>query len=172
MKNLFVFVALGCAFAAGYTSCSSKSEISPIAYNDSLVVQQIAVVEASAKLQEVLDTYVKADMQTMLGRLQGQINLSLAKSEAMGAFQDDASFKDATVSFIRTYQELSQDEYRRAVQLLSKPDSVYSPEDEALVERIYAEINKVTADATTDYEKAQLQFAAKHEIALQPEVKK
>jgi hypothetical protein len=163
MKNLFVFVALGCAFAAGYTSCSSKSEISPIAYNDSLVVQQIAVVEASAKLQEVLDTYVKADMQTML---------SLAKSEAMGAFQDDASFKDATVSFIRTYQELSQDEYRRAVQLLSKPDSVYSPEDEALVEKIYAEINKVTADATTDYEKAQLQFAAKHEIALQPEVKK
>jgi hypothetical protein len=49
---------------------------------------------------------------------------------------------------------------------------VYSPEDEALVEKIYAEINKVTADATTDYEKAQLQFAAKHEIALQPEVKK
>lgn len=172
MKNLFVLVAIGCALGAGFTSCSSKSEITPIAYNDSLVTQQIAVVDASAKLQEVLDTYVKADMQTMLGRLQGQINLSLAKSEAMGAFQDDASFKDATVSFIRTYQELSQDEYRRAVQLLSKPDSVYSPEDEALVEKIYAEINKVTADATAEYEKAQQDFATKHEIKFQPEVKK
>ncbi len=171
MKNRFFTLVLGLGFVV-ISSCSSRTEITPIAYNDSLVVQQIAVVDASAKLQEVLDTYVKADMQTMLGRLQGQINLSLAKSEAMGAFQDDASFKDATVSFIRTYQELSQDEYRRAVQLLSKPDSVYSPEDEALVEKIYAEINKVTADATAEYEKAQQDFATKHEIKFQPEVKK
>lgn len=171
MKNRFFTLVLGLGFVV-ISSCTSRTEITPIAYNDSLVVQQIAVVDASAKLQEVLDTYVKADMQTMLGRLQGQINLSLAKSEAMGAFQDDASFKDATVSFIRTYQELSQDEYRRAVQLLSKPDSVYSPEDEALVEKIYAEINKVTADATAEYEKAQQDFATKHEIKFQPEVKK
>lgn len=171
MKNRFFTLVLGLGFVV-ISSCSSRTEITPIAYNDSLVVQQIAVVDASAKLQEVLDTYVKADMQTMLGRLQGQINLSLAKSEAMGAFQDDASFKDATVSFIRTYQELSQDEYRRAVQLLSKPDNVYSPEDEALVEKIYAEINKVTADATAEYEKAQQDFATKHEIKFQPEVKK
>lgn len=171
MKNRFFTLVLGLGFVV-ISSCSSRTEITPIAYNDSLVVQQIAVVDASAKLQEVLDTYIKADMQTMLGRLQGQINLSLAKSEAMGAFQDDASFKDATVSFIRTYQELSQDEYRRAVQLLSKPDSVYSPEDEALVEKIYAEINKVTADATAEYEKAQQDFATKHEIKFQPEVKK
>jgi hypothetical protein len=102
-------------------------------------------------------------MQTMLGRLQGQINLSLAKSEAMGAYRDDATFKDATVNFIRTYQELAQDEYRRAVQILSKPDSVYTPEDEASVEKIYTEINKVTADATAEYEKAQQEFVVKYE---------
>ena len=172
MKNFLLPLLIVWGFVAGMSSCSSHSEITPIAYNDSLVVQQIAVVDASSKLQEVLDTYVKADMQTMLGRLQGQINLSLAKSEAMGAYRDDATFKDATVNFIRTYQELAQDEYRRAVQILSKPDSVYTPEDEASVEKIYTEINKVTADATAEYEKAQQEFASKHEIKFQPEVKK
>ena len=172
MKNFLLPLLIVWGFVAGLSSCSSQSEITPIAYNDSLVVQQIAVVDASSKLQEVLDTYVKADMQTMLGRLQGQINLSLAKSEAMGAYRDDATFKDATVNFIRTYQELAQDEYRRAVQILSKPDSVYTPEDEASVEKIYTEINKVTADATAEYEKAQQEFATKHEIKCQPEVKK
>lgn len=172
MTKLLLPLILSISIWISFGSCSSKSEISPIAYNDSLVLQQIAVVDASGKLQEVLDTYVKSDMQMMLGRLQGQINLSLAKSEAMGAYKDDATFKDATVTLIRTYQQLAQDEYRRAVQLLSKPDSLYTPEDEAQVEKIFAEINKVTADATVEYEKAQQEFMVKHEIQLKPEEKK
>lgn len=156
-------------FALG--SCTSGTKISPIAYNDSLVLQQIAVVDATARLQEVLETYVKGDMQTMLGRLQGQINLSLAKSEAMGAYKDDASFKDATVSFIRTYQEVAQDEYRKAVQLLSKPDSLYTETDDQQVEKIYTEINNVTKEAISDYEVAQQAFAAKYNLKPSAEKK-
>ncbi len=163
MKNFLLPLLIVFGFVVGLSSCSSKTEISAVAYNDSLVVQQIAVVDATARLQEVLETYVKGDMQTMLGRMQGQINLSLAKSEAMGSYNNDASFKDATLTFIRTYQELAQDEYRRAVQLLSKPDSLYSPSDDAQVEKIYAEINMVTKEAADDYEKAQQTFALKYE---------
>jgi hypothetical protein len=40
---------------------------------------------------------------------------------------------------------------------------VYTPEDEASVEKIYTEINKVTADATAEYEKAQQEFVVKYE---------
>jgi hypothetical protein len=172
MRIFFAAIFICLLIGLGFNSCSSKPKISPIAYNDSLVVQQIAVVDASASLQEVLDTYNKTDMQTMLGRLQGQINLSLAKSEAMGPYKDDNSFKDATLAFIRIYQELAQNEYRKAVQLLSKPDTLYAPEDEAVVEKIYASINQVTAEATLEYEKAQQKFAEKNEINLKTEVKK
>jgi hypothetical protein len=145
-------------------SCGNSSKLTPIAYNDSLVTQQIKVVEAAEKLQEVLDTYVKQDMETIYGRLRGQINLSKAKTEGFGDFNDNKNFKDATLEFISAYQQLTENEYKEALSLLSKSDSLYSKTDEARVELLYKEIDKKTAQATEKYRLAQNEFAKENRI--------
>jgi hypothetical protein len=157
--RLFIVLA---AFAC--SSCSNSSKLTPTAYNDSLVTQQIKVVEAAEKLQEVLDTYVKEDMETIYERLRGQINLSKAKTEGFGDFNDNKSFKEATLGFISTYQQLTENEYKEALSLLSKPDSLYSKTDEARVELLYKEIDQKTAQATEKYRIAQDAFAKENSI--------
>lgn len=147
-----------------WSSCSNTSKLTPTAYNDSLVTQQIKVVEAAEKLQEVLDTYVKEDMETIYGRLRGQINLSKAKTEGFGDFNDNKSFKESTLEFIGTYQQLTENEYKEALSLLSKPDSLYSKTDEARVELLYKEIDQKTAKATEKYRLAQNAFAKENNI--------
>lgn len=166
LRNLTIFIA-----SMALSSCGNNSKLSPTAYNDSLVTQQIKVVEAAGNLQEVLDTYVKQDMETVFGRLRGQINLSKAKTEGFGDFNGNQIFKNATLEFIGVYQNLTDKEYKEAMMLLSKPDSMYSKTDEARVELLYKEIDKKTADATEKYRKAQDAFAQENKIKFSEEKK-
>jgi hypothetical protein len=159
LRNLGIIAA-----SMAVSSCGNNSKLSPLAYNDSLATQQVKVVEAAGNLQEVLDTYVKQNMETVYGRLRGQINLSKAKTEGFGDFNGDQTFKNATLEFIGVYQDLTDKEYKEALTLMSKPDSLYSKTDEARVELLYKEIDKKTAEATEKYRQAQDAFAKENNI--------
>ena len=159
LRNLIIIAA-----SMAVSSCGNHSKLSPLAYNDSLATQQVKVVEAADNLQEVLDTYVKENMETVYGRLRGQINLSKAKTEGFGDFNGNQIFKNATLEFIGVYQDLTNKEYKEALTLMSKPDSLFSKTDEARVELLYKEIDKKTADATEKYRQAQDAFAKENNI--------
>jgi hypothetical protein len=147
-------------------SCKPNDKKKAIAYNDSLVIQQIAVVDAAVRLQEALDTYHRKDMQTLHKEFQGQINASLAKIQAQSDFGGDTKFKDATEQFVKTYKQLAQNQYREAVNLLSKDDSVYSKVDEARVKQLFETIDKTTSQAEQEYEREQAAFALRNNVEL------
>lgn len=151
-----------------FTACSGGEKISPVAYNDSLVVQQMKVAEASDRLLEVLDTYVKEDMETVYGRFTQAINNALEKTEAMAAYGDDDSFRQATLNYLNTFKGLAENQYREALQLLSKGDSIYTPIDEKRIELLYKEIDAKGTKVTQACKEAQEAFARKYKLQLNP----
>ena len=162
MKYLVYIFLLGITFSA----CQSNDKQIAIAYNDSLVTQQIAVVDAAVRLREGLDTYHRKDMQTLHKNFQSQINASLAKIQAQSDFGGDSNFKKATEQFIKTYKQLAQNQYREAVMLLSKSDSVYTKADEARVKQLFEAIDKTTSQAELEYEREQAAFATRNHVDL------
>jgi hypothetical protein len=161
-----VFPAVWLGAALLLNACNSGPKLSPAAYNDSLVLEQIKVTEAANQVQEVFDTYVKEDMQTAYNRFSEQIERSVKKAEALGDFEEDASFKDATLAFLKSYQSMAGKEYKEALQLLSKDDSTYSESDEQRLQFLYKQIDAQDEKATSAYMKAQDAFAMRHKLKL------
>lgn len=147
------------------SSCTSNKQ-TPVQYNDSLVIEQVKVVDAADRLQEVFDTYVKEDMETVYGRFKTQIDASIEKVNSIDPYKDDDSFKNSTLELLNTYKRLSENEYRNALEVLSKPDSVYTPADEARLEILYKQIDRVTTQAGAAYIKSQEAFAKANNLSL------
>lgn len=162
----FVFSAVWLGMTIVLNACNSGKKWSPVAYNDSLVIEQIKVTEAANQVQEVFDTYVKEDMQTAYTRFTDQIERSMQKAETMGDFEEDASFKEATLTFLKSYQSMAGKEYKEALQLLSKDDSTYSESDEQRLQLLYKQIDAQDEKATSAYMKAQDAFASRYKLKL------
>jgi len=149
-------------------SCGGE-KIKPEAYNDALVSEQINVVKAADELQAGFDTYIKEDMETLFKRYNDQVESSLKKVEDMDDYNNDASFQKATIQLLEVYKSLGKKEYLQAKEILSKPDSLYSKNDEARIELLFKQIDRTIQKATTAYKKEQEQFASKNKIQLIPD---
>ena len=149
-------------------SCGGE-KIKPEAYNDALVTEQINVVKAAEELQAGFDTYIKEDMQTLFNRYNQQVEASLNKVKDIGDYNDNNAFQNATVQLLVVYQTLGKKEYSQAKEMLSKPDSLYSKNDEARVELLFKQIDRTIQKATEVYQKEQDKFAVKNKIQLIPD---
>jgi len=163
IRNL-IFVS----FSIILQSCGGE-KIKPEAYNDALVTEQINVVKASEELQAGFDTYIKEDMETLFQRYINQVDASLKKVNELGDYNNDDTFQNATIELLEMYKTLGKKEYLQAKEILSKPDSIYSKNDEARVELLFKQIDRTIQKATTAYQKEQEKFASKNKIQLIPD---
>jgi hypothetical protein len=154
--------------SAALISCGGE-KMKPEAYNDALVSEQINVVEAADRLQAGFDTYIKDDMQTLYNRYNQQVETSLEKVNEIGNFDGDETFLNATVKLLEVYNALGKKEYLQAKEILSKPDSLYSKNDEARIELLFKQIDRTIQKATETYQKEQEKFAQKYKIQLIPD---
>ncbi len=149
-------------------SCGGE-KMKPEAYNDALVSEQINVVNASEELQAAFDMYNKEDMEMLFDRYNKQVESSLNKVEEMDDYKNDASFQKATIQLLEVYKTLGKKEYLQLKEILSKPDSVYSKNDEARFELLLKQIDRTIQKATSDYQIEQEKFASKNKMELIPD---
>jgi hypothetical protein len=152
---------------AGMTlmACGGPS-MKPEVYNDSLVVQQIRVVEKADELQDAFDSYVEAEMRMRHQELSRQIETSLKHVEVMKAYEDDDAFRQSALAMLKGYENLIKKEYTEAEKILAQPDSLYSEGDEARLEMLYKQIDKLSDELTSNFKRAQEDFARKHKLSL------
>jgi hypothetical protein len=152
---------------AGMTlmSCGGPS-VKPEVYNDSLVIQQIRVVEKADELQDAFDSYVSAEMRMRHQQLSRQIDASLKQVVEMKAYEDDDSFRQSALSMLKGYENLVKKEYIEAEKILAQSDSLYSDGDEARLEILYKQIDKLSDELTSNFKRAQEDFARKYKLSL------
>ena len=167
--NKFLFI-LSLVFIT-LSSCN-RNNVKPEVYNDSLVVHQIRVVEKADKLQDAFDSYVEKEMLFRHKDLENQIKKSIGAVENMAPFNEDYKYKAAALEMLNGYKNLLNKEYIAAEKILAQPDSLYSDGDEARLEMLYKQIDKLSSTFNADFKKAQETFSKEYKITIKPEVKK
>ncbi len=153
------------------SACSGPS-IKPEVYNDSLVIQQIRVIEKSDELQDAFSSYVEAEMQMRHQQLERQIEASLNQVRKMEAYDGDDSFRQSAIAMLEGYENLVKKEYLDAEKILSQPDSLYSEGDEARLEILYKQIDKKCEDLIANFQRNQEDFAKKHKLSIKTDSSK
>jgi hypothetical protein len=151
-------------------SCTG-TKLEPVVYNDSLVMQQIKIVEKANELQDAFAGYVKAEMEIRQKDFVSQLDRSDAVSKRLGAYGDDKRLLKATEEFIEGYRKLNRQEYQEAIHLLSQPDSTYSEADEARISMLYKAIDDKIKKLGQQFIDAQQAFAKEHQLELNESAK-
>lgn len=141
-------------------ACSEKNgSRRPAEYNDFLVGNQIRVVNSAEALQNSFDTYNPEDMQVHYKRFITEIDEAIRNVSEYPDYRGSDDFRLATGRLLEIYRNLADNEYHEAMELLSKPDSTYMPEDEKKLEVLYRQIDRISRQATAEYRNAQQIFA-------------
>ena len=146
-------------------SCSSTN-VTPATYNDSLISEQVKVLKLADELQAALDMMVPQDMEILHKKLLKQLEESSEKVKSTEAYKEDAALRDAIAHFLAIYKRLAEKEYIDAIELSSKPDSVFSQNDQARLDLLYKQIDRLSEDAIRGCKKAQEDFARKNSMKL------
>jgi hypothetical protein len=153
------------------SSCN-RNNIKPEVYNDSLVVHQIRVVEKANKLQDAFDSYLEKEMLIRHKDLENQIENSIGAVKMMDSYKGNDTYKNAALEMLNGYKNLLNKEYKAAEKILEQPDSLYSDGDEARLEMLYKQIDKLSSSYNADFKKAQETFSKDHKITIKPLEKK
>lgn len=147
----------------------SGTKIEPVAYNDSLVTQQIKIVEKANELQDAFSGYVRAEMEIRQKDFASQLERSEAVVKRLGSYGDDKRLFKATEDFIEGYRKLNENEYKEAIRILSEPDSLYSEVDEAKISLIFKTIDDRITKLGAEFLEAQKSFAKDHQLEIDPQ---
>lgn len=165
---MLMFRNLPIVFITLLSACSG-TKIEPVAYNDSLVTQQIKIVEKANELQDAFAGYVRAEMDIRQKDFQSQLERSDAVVKRLGSYGDDKRLQKATENFIAGYRKLNDTEYKEAIRILSEPDSLYSEVDEAKISLIFKTIDDRITKLGDEFLEAQKLFAKEHQLEINPQ---
>ena len=140
--------------------------MTPAAYNDSLVGEQVKILKLADELQVSMDMMLPEDMDKLQKKLVSLLNKSEEKVKSTEPYKEDPALRDATLHFIEVYQRLAGKEYRDAMALSSKPDSSFTENDQARLDLLYKQIDRLSEDAIQNCRKAQETFAGKNAMKL------
>jgi hypothetical protein len=160
MKKL-VYLLFIVAVAAT-TGCEKK--LTATEYNNKIIDEQGKV------LNLVLDFTAKVDESDMKGarllleKTGVQCDSSIKTIEAMGPFDDDASFKDAAIDLFKFYKRAFATDYKELLDIIEKEEPTMEDLD-----RVNVIVKKVSDEEMVlddKVQKVQKEFADKHDVKI------
>jgi hypothetical protein len=160
MKKL-VYLLFIVAVAAT-TGCEKK--LTATEYNNKIIDEQGKVLDL------VLDFTAKVDESDMKGarllleKTGVQCDSSIKTIEAMGPFDDDASFKDAAIDLFKFYKRAFATDYKELLDIIEKEEPTMEDLD-----RVNVIVKKVSDEEMVlddKVQKVQKEFADKHDVKI------
>jgi hypothetical protein len=148
--TLRLFLLLG-ILAMTFSSCETRSAKAG-RYNDSIMQHQYGISEDFTNLDSALNTYDGREMDDAHILLLAEIVNGQRMLDTLGYFKGDSTLLMASRALFSFYEKVSETEYPELMEILQRPDSVYTRVDE---ERAY------TLDSLI-----REQFSASHEDFL------
>ena len=160
MKKL-VYLLFIVAVAAT-TGCEKK--LTATEYNNKIIDEQGKVLDL------VLDFTAKVDESDMKGarllleKTGVQCDSSIKTIEAMGPFDDDASFKDAAIDLFKFYKRAFATDYKELLDIIEKEEPTMEDLD-----RVNVIVKKVSDEEMVlddKVQKVQKEIADKHDVKI------
>jgi len=156
-----VLIFISFVFQLSLSSCQNEV-VSAVEYHDSLVIEQVKIAKIMSDLNATLETFRPEDMEITLKKLNQQITATQEKLKSAKAFKQDDALLKATIIIVNQYQNIASNEYTQAVDLLSRPDSLFTDADEATTNELLRQIDGQITVITSKYAEEQKAFAAKY----------
>ncbi len=163
MKNFLKILFLLTVF---YLAGCSPSPQKASEYNNMLIRHQRAVISRIDDLIASFTTYNAQDMQQAYNALIKQINFSLDTLQKVKPFDGSTEFRDKTISLIEFYKDVTENQLKQVMQLLSKPEDKYTSQDALRVSEIMSEVHDKITQKNAEFKKYQEQFARKYHLSL------
>lgn len=163
MRKLLCLVLISISFVFQLSLSSCQNEVvSAVDYHDSLVIEQVKIAKIMSELNATLETFRPEDMEITLKKLNQQIAAAQEKLKTSKAFKQDSDLLNATIAIVDQYQNIESNKYAQAVDLLSRPDSLFTDADEATTNELLRQIDGQITTITSKYAEEQKAFAAKY----------
>ncbi len=135
-------------------------------YNNKLIRQQRKVVDKMDDLIASFSTYNTDEMKIKYGSLQKTIKEAIDSVQQMPAFDGSTEFRDNTLELLKTYKDVTDNEFKTVLALLSKPESQYTAQDAQKVSDLMLSAKNKISNANDKYKEYQKQFAEKYNLTL------
>lgn len=135
-------------------------------YNDQIINYQAPVIEKMLALSKAIESTDSAAMYTKLGELDKQIDVSMKGLNDMKPFEGGEQLKTAMMDAFSFYKNITNNEYKRIIEILTQPADSMSVEDYAELTKMGDDITKQEVAIDDKVAKAQSEFAKANHIEL------
>ncbi len=149
-----------------FSQCGPTSE-QAMEYNDKLITDQLAVINAINDVDNAFTTYDPAKIGPAIIVAKNKVEESMKALEKLGGFDKTTEFKDATMSLYKLFKEQLENEYSEQLQIYKLPEEEYTTEQQDR----YNELQKLIDDKYTlvfnKFAAIQVEFSKKWNFTLE-----
>lgn len=142
--------------------CGKK--VDPTEYNNTIVGEQSKIVN---HMLEMTDQINKSQFKEALVGIDGSIaqcDSSIKKVSELEPYEGDAKFRDAAVDLFKFYKKILDNEYRKMLVVLNKPE--ITMEDVDQIDKLTGGIEAEETKYDNAMKVAQEEFAKKYDVKI------
>ncbi len=144
--------------------------IDPLKYHDQIAAVHEKLLQEQEKLEKVLNDATgkpdqKATALKQLGDFKTRIHGLVDTVKKVEKLDDDA-FKNAFITYAKGMLQIADNEYKQIIEIGALTDEQMTEEKAKKEQELIKAINKKFDLLDDEFQKAQEQFAAKHDITL------
>jgi len=165
------FVILTFSLLIIFQSCEKKS---PVEYNDSIIEQQINVVDKIDELKKAIDNYnvlpadvAVSEMDVAYNKTLFQIDTAIIFLQTIEDFKGDNSLRQGADELFKTYKSVVETEYKRIIELYKLPDNLFTEKEILELDELVKTSSKKMNEAYDKFLKVQQEFAKNNKLALE-----
>lgn len=163
--KLFRPIVFGVFISVILTACGpNEKEI--IRYNDEIVLQQYAVINAETELIEAImdnDTMV---IPLAMSDFIYQIEVSIAAVQEIKEIDKEISLKEAAISMFNAYSSIAMNQYPEIIELKKLPDPEFTQDKELRLNQLSTQVNEILDQKNMEFFETQNKLSEKHNIAF------
>jgi len=161
-----IFISMGFLFFTFFIDgCTEQREArTPVAYHDTLVVQQKRLVDHTEKLHAAIETYVQDDMDFEFEALQKQVKASELMMSNTTPYENDTVLRKGLKILLLSYQNLIENEYKQVIDLMKKPDREFNDFEQKKVDSLNRVIDSKSEKSYEDFANRVKVFRSKYNI--------
>jgi hypothetical protein len=101
--------------------------------------------------------------------LQKSVSDGIRKVNSLSAFGNDSTYLVESKVLFESYENLSENEFPKIIELLNVPDSSFTSENQKTVFLLQSNINETLKNAHQRFQKAQEVFGKKYKVNFEAE---
>jgi hypothetical protein len=165
MKHLWILFLFG-SLIIFLNSCGPSPK-EAVDYNDSVILEQIAIVDAIDALDASFEEYIPEEMDQALANAIKTTEHAIDAIKAKENFDGSDEFKNNALDLFKLYKDVLENEFQSMVDIYKLPDDEYTDTESERWEVLYNQAYEKMINALESFNDYQKEFSKKYQFSLE-----